>query len=247
MKVVDEDVLRVASVSRREGRRTVLAGVDLAVQSGETVALVGANGAGKSTLIRTILDLRAAHGGTITLAGRPNTDRRARAAVAYLPERFQPPTYLSGSEFLDYMLSLYRVGPADRGAREVAAALGLGAEALARPVATYSKGMGQLLGLTACIASGRRLLIFDEPMDGLDPAARVRLRQALEVRRAEGASVLFSTHLLTDAAEFADRIAILHDGRIAAAGSVAELCARFEADDLESAYLYCTGETAATA
>ncbi len=239
--------LLVSGLRRNAGGRVILDSVDFQLDGGETVALVGANGAGKSTLIRTILDLRAAHGGTITLAGRTNTDRRARAAVAYLPERFQPPTYLSGDEFIDYMLALYGVAPSDRGAREVAAALGLGAEALARPVATYSKGMGQLLGLTACIASSRPLLIFDEPMDGLDPAARVRLRQALEVRRAEGASVLFSTHLLTDAAEFADRVAILHDGRIAADGSVAELCERFGADDLESAYLHCTGEAAVSA
>lgn len=239
--------LSVRGLCRRAGQKEVLAGADLDLVAGEVLALVGANGAGKSTLIRTILDLRAAHGGSITLAGRPNTDRRARAAVAYLPERFQSPTYLSGNEFIDYMPALYGVPPASQGAREVAATLGLGAEALARPVSTYSKGMGQLLGLTACIASGRPLLIFDEPMDGLDPAARVRLRQALEVRRAEGASVLFSTHLLTDAAEFADRVAILHEGRIAAEGSVAELCERFGADDLESAYLHCTGEAAVTA
>ncbi len=239
--------ITIRGLRRDAGGRRILTGADLDVRPHETVALVGANGAGKSTLIRTILDLRAAHGGSITLSGRPNTDRRARAAVAYLPERFQPPTYLSGNEFIDYMLALYGVAPASRGAREVAAVLGLGEDALARPVATYSKGMGQLLGLAACIASERPLLIFDEPMDGLDPAARVRLRQALDVRRAEGASVLFSTHLLTDAAEFADRVAILHDGRIAAEGSVAELCERFGADDLESAYLHCTREAAVTA
>jgi ABC-2 type transport system ATP-binding protein len=238
---VNEAAISVRGVRREAGGRTVLEGVDLDACDAEVVVLVGANGAGKSTLIRTILDLRAAHGGTITLAGRPNTDRRARANVAYLPERFQPPNYLSGNEFLDYMLALYGMAPASRDAREAAAALGLGGDALARPIATYSKGMGQLLGLTACIASRRPLLIFDEPMDGLDPAARVRLRDALNVRRAEGASILFSTHLLSDAAEFADRVAILHHGRIAAEGSVSELCERFDADDLESAYLRCTG------
>ena len=237
----------IEDLRRKAGGRIILDSLNLQLHAGETVALIGANGAGKSTLIRTILDLRAAHGGTITLTGRPNTDRRARADVAYLPERFQPPTYLSGNEFLDYMLALYGMAPGSRDAREVATALGLGDEALARSIATYSKGMGQLLGLTACIASRRPLLIFDEPMDGLDPAARVRLRDALNVRRAEGASVLFSTHLLSDAAEFADRVAILHEGRIAADGTVAELCKRFDGDDLESAYLYCTGETTVTA
>jgi ABC-2 type transport system ATP-binding protein len=244
---VDSTFLCISGLRRNAGGLVVLDGVDLQLAGGETVALVGANGAGKSTLIRTILDLRAAHGGTIALADRPNTDRRARASVAYLPERFQPPAYLTGHEFLDYMLAFYGMAAGSQNAREAAAALGLGEEALARTIATYSKGMGQLLGLTACIASRRPLLILDEPMDGLDPAARVRLRQALDVRRAEGASVLFSTHLLSDAAEFADRVAVLHEGRIAADGTVAELCERFGSDDLESAYLRCTARESAPA
>lgn len=239
--------IELDGLRRRAGDREVLSGVDLAVRPGETVALVGANGTGKSTLIRTVLDLRAAHGGRITLGGRANTDRLARARVAYLPERFQAPLHLRGREFLAYMLSLYGVEDGERAAREAAAALGLGAAVLDEAVSTYSKGTAQLLGLAACLASERPVLVLDEPMDGLDPAARVRLRNALAVRRDAGASILFSSHLLADAAELADRIAILHDGRIVADGTAGELCERFGASSLEAAYMRCTGGESALA
>ena len=237
---MNEPVLRVDRVRRNLNSRPVLAGADLELGAGETVALIGANGAGKSTLLRVVLDLRAVH-------GRANTDRRARADVAYLPERFQPPAYLTGDGFLDYMLALYRAPRPGNAGREAAAALGLSRATLADRVATYSKGTAQLLGLAACLASARSLMLFDEPMDGLDPSARVRLRQALEVRRDAGASVLFSTHLLADAAELADRVAILHGGRIVAEGTPDQLCGRYDAPDLETAYLQCTGGAPATA
>lgn len=242
-----QPALIAEDLRRSAGGREVLAGVDLAVHPGEIVALVGANGTGKSTLIRTVLDLRAVHGGRVELAGRANTDRHARASVAYLPERFQAPAYLRGREFLASMLSLYGVSDSEHPAREAAAALGLGAGVLDESVATYSKGTVQLLGLAACLASNRSLLLLDEPMDGLDPAARVRLRRALAVRRDAGASILFSTHLLADAADLADRVAILHEGRIVADGSADALCRRFGADDLEGAYLRCTGSEGALA
>ncbi len=235
------DALTIRGLQRRAGERQVLDGIDLDVHGGEAVALVGANGVGKSTLIRIVLDLRAAEAGTVHLHGRAHTDRRARSGVAYLPERFQPPTYLTGAAFLDYMLALYGTGAGSDAASRAAAALGLGRDSLASAVATYSKGTAQLLGLAACLASERSLMIFDEPMDGLDPAARVRLRQVLAMRRSEGASVLFSTHLLADAAELADRVAILHEGRIVADGTADALCHRFDAADLEQAYLQCTG------
>ena len=239
--------LSIHGLRREAGGRAVLDGVDLEVAAGEIVALIGGNGAGKSTLIRTALDLRAAHGGQVRIGGRPNTDRQARAAVAYLPERFQAPAYLRGRDFLAYMLSLYGTTGDLAAAHSLAGELGLDAGVLDTVVATYSKGTGQLLGLAACLASGRPLLVLDEPMDGLDPAARVRLRAALARRRDEGASVLFSSHLLADAAELADRVAILHAGRIAAAGSVDEICRRFGVDDLEGAYLRCTGGESALA
>jgi ABC-2 type transport system ATP-binding protein len=244
---MSDAAIELRGVHRRMGGREVLAGVDLGVAPGETVALVGANGAGKSTLIRALLDLRAIDRGTIRLEGHHHTERRARARVAYLPERFQPPYYLAGRGFIDYMLALYGVPPAEVPVAEVCATLGLDAAALARSVQTYSKGMAQLLGLAACLLSRRPLLVLDEPMSGLDPAARLRLQEALAQRRADGATVLFSTHLMADAEALADRVAILHGGRIVADARPRELARHYGADTLETAFVHCVGEGAPVA
>jgi ABC-2 type transport system ATP-binding protein len=237
-----EPAIEFCDVHREIGRRTVLSGVDLAVHPGERVALAGANGAGKSTLIRALLDLCAIDRGTIRLDGQPNTLRDARSRLAYLPERFQPPYYLRGRGFIDYMLALYGVRPADAPVDAVCARLGIDEAVLAHSVQTYSKGMAQLLGLAACLLSGRPLLVLDEPMSGLDPAARQRLREALDAHRARGVTVLFSTHLLADAEGLADRVALLHDGCIVADGRPSEIARRFDAPDLESAFVRLVGE-----
>lgn len=229
------------SVQRHLADRAVLAGVDLAVQRGETVALVGANGAGKSTLIRALLDLRGIDAGSIRLDGRPHTERAARARVAYLPERFQPPYYLRGRGFLEYMLALYGVRPGDVSIEDVCARLGLGRDALDQSVQTFSKGMAQMLGLAACLLSKRPILVLDEPMSGLDPTARVRLQEVLSEQREGGTTVLFTTHLLQDAEALADRIAILHGGHIVADGPPALLTREYGAGTLEAAFVRCVG------
>jgi len=222
--------------------KQILQGIDLTVSQGECLALVGANGAGKSTLIKAMLDIGGLDEGSIRIGGVPHTDQRARADLAYLPERFQPPYYLRGREFLDYMLALYGQPSADAPIEETCRALGLPVEALDRSVQSYSKGMGQMLGLAACLLSGRNLLVLDEPMSGLDPLARVRLRDVLHERHAAGATILFTTHLLADAEMLADRIALLHAGRIRAHGTAAEICSQFGVDSLTAAFAACIEE-----
>jgi len=234
--------IEFSGVRRTLGARSVLAGVELAVGSGETVALVGANGAGKSTLIRALLDLRAIDAGTIRLEGRAHTERRARSRLAYLPERFQPPYYLTGIGYVNYMLALYGVRPGDAPVADVCGELGLDEVTLARSVRGYSKGMAQLLGLGACLLSGRPLLVLDEPMSGLDPTARQRFQAALVQRREAGGTTLFTTHLMPDAEAVADRVAVLHGGRIVADEPPAELAARYQAPSLEAAFVHCVAE-----
>lgn len=224
-------------VHRRLGERDVLRGVELAVDPGSVVALIGVNGAGKSTLIRALLDLRGIDRGTIRLEGRDHGVRHARERLAYLPEAFQPAYYLSGRGFIDYMLALYRVRSHEAPVADVCARLGLDGEALGRSVQTYSKGMAQMLGLAVCLLARRPLLVLDEPMNGLDPTARVRLQAALRDHAGHAATILFTTHLVADAEALADRVAVLHDGRIVADAPPAELAARFGVDDLETAFV----------
>ncbi len=222
------------NVCRWSGAGAPLAGVDLRVEVGERVALVGANGAGKSTLIRALLDLCAIDRGAIRLHGQAHTGQAARAGLAYLPEKFQPPQYLHGRGYLEHMLALYGVRPADAPIAPVCARLGLDERLLQWSVQAYSRGATQLLGLAGCLLSARPLLVLDEPLCGLDAVARPRLRDALAAHPGGAATVLFTTADTADAEALADRIAIVHGGRILATGTPDGVARRVGAPDLAS-------------
>ena len=226
-------------VVKRYQSRTVLDALDLDVRDGEFYALVGVNGAGKTTCIKSLLDFCAVDDGAIRIFGGSHREARARARLAYLPERFLPPYYLSGRDFLDYMARLYgrRPQPAERDA--ALAALDLDPEALPRPVRQYSKGMAQKLGLAACLMSGRDLFVLDEPMSGLDPKARLLVKRRLTELRAEGRTVFFSTHMLADVDDLCDRMGVLHEGRLRFSGTPGQCRERYGEQSLEAAYLRC--------
>lgn len=234
------DALHVRELKKGYGAAEILAGVSLAVREGEFFALVGVNGAGKTTLIKCLLDFCEVQSGAIEIFGLPHRHRRARARLAFLPERFVAPYYLSGREFLRYMSRLYGAAPPDGAAlAAVAGHLDLDPVALDKPVRALSKGMAQKLGLAAVLLSGRDLLVLDEPMSGLDPKARALLKAHLRALRDRGRSLFFSTHLLADVEALCDRMAILHGGRLRFVGSPAECRERFGAASLEAAYLRC--------
>jgi ABC-2 type transport system ATP-binding protein len=234
-----QPALRFQQIVKRYGKHDALRGVSLDVEEGEFFALVGMNGAGKTTLVKSLLDFCAVDGGDIRIAGRPPRDTNARAGLAFLPERFSPPYYLTGREFLHYLLALHQ---RPRGADDVLpalAALDLDASALDKPVRTYSKGMTQKLGLAAAFLSGKKLLVLDEPMSGLDPKARALVKRYLQRLKTEGVTLFFSTHMLPDVEELCDRMAILHRGEVRFAGPPEECRRRFGAGTLEEAYLNC--------
>jgi ABC-2 type transport system ATP-binding protein len=234
-----EPVISFTSVNKSYGRQQVLCGINLEVRQGGFVGLVGVNGAGKTTLIKCLLDFVAADAGTITIHGRDSTLTQARSQLAYLPEKFNPPYYLTGRDFLDYMARLYQVTYDQARLDAMLATLDLDPKALAKPVRQLSKGMSQKLGLAACLLSGRELLIMDEPMSGLDPRSRAYLKEYLLGLKTESRTLFFSTHLLNDVEMLCDRVAILHEGRIRFAGSPSECCRLLATDDFEKAYLKC--------
>jgi len=218
----------------------VLDGVDLQIADGQFVALVGMNGAGKTTLIKSMLDFISVERGSIEIYGKPHTDYRSREKLVFLPEHFKPPYYLKGGEFLDMMQALYGRMDGEKTGHYLDQ-LDLPRTVMGKAVRQYSKGMAQKLGLVACLAAGRPLLVLDEPMSGLDPKSRHQFKRLLREKKAQGATLFFSTHLLADVSELCDQMAILHEGRIRFFGSPAQCMHEFDSPDLEAAYMRCIG------
>jgi ABC-2 type transport system ATP-binding protein len=231
--------LRFSNVRKFYGGTPALDGVSLDVRPGECFGLVGENGAGKTTLIKCMLDLSETDAGVIEIFGSGHRAPGARARLAFLPERFNPPFYLSGRDFLRYLLELHRTAYDEAATARALAGLDLPQGVLDRPARTYSKGMTQKLGLAACLLSRKELLILDEPTSGLDPRARALFKQELRGLRPAGHTVLLTSHALADIEELCDRMAILHQGQIRYAGAPGDLRRKFAARDLEEAFLAC--------
>jgi ABC-2 type transport system ATP-binding protein len=231
--------LRLEQLAKRYAACQALGRVDLLVRAGATTALVGANGAGKTTLLKCVLDLVLPDAGRIEIFGVSHRDPAARTRIAYLPERFSPPYYLKGAEFIEMTLALggnrYERSSAERQLAE----LGLEPAVLDRPVRQLSKGMTQKLGLAANLLFERDLYILDEPMSGLDPASRIAVKSAIGRLQREGRAVFFTSHVLADVSELASALIVLDHGAVRFDGPPAALCARYNEPNLERAYLRC--------
>ena len=236
--------LHVTNVSKAYDGRTILDQVSLSLNRGEIFGLVGLNGVGKTTLIKMILDLTTIDAGDIAIFGEAPVAVSSRRHVSYLPEKFQPSRYLMGYEYLSMVMSYYGKAFDRQTADDIALALDLDAQALARKVGSYSKGMGQKLGLAGAFLSWQPLLILDEPMSGLDPKARIKLKKMMTAKRAEGMTIFFSSHILSDIDEICDRIGIIHQTKIQYVGTPAEFKQSHHSQSLERAFLHAIDEAA---
>ena len=217
----------------------VLRGLDLTVGPGMTVGLVGTNGAGKTTLIKCLLDFCHLDRGSISIFGVDHRKLLARTGLAYLPEHFQAPAYLTGERFLRSLLKLHGRAYEPTQVLDMFDRLGLKQDALRQRVRTYSKGMSQKLGLALCLLADKPLLVLDEPMSGLDPKARYLFKQQVIEQKRLGRTIFFSTHLLNDVENLCDIIAILDQGQLQFVGTPEQCCQTYAADNLETAYMHC--------
>lgn len=196
----------------------------LDVRAGEIVGLLGPNGAGKTTTLKLLLQLLFPTSGTAEILGRPAGDVGARRRLGYLPEHPYFYDYLTAEELLEYFGRLFGIEPAAR--RRRASALlddvGIGAERRL-PLRKFSKGMLQRVGLAQAMLNEPEVLILDEPMSGLDPVGRRDVRNLIARLHGEGRTILFSSHILSDAEALCSRVAILAKGRLAAAGPMRDL------------------------
>jgi ABC-2 type transport system ATP-binding protein len=234
-----EPVIRFTKVDKCFGRSEVLRDVDFAIPEGAFFGLAGVNGAGKTTLIKCLLDFCAIDGGDISLFGTPHRNPASRERIAFLPERFNPPYYLTGRDFLRYMLSLHRQPWSEPRLAEILDQLGLDAAAMTRPVRAYSKGMTQKLGLAACFLSDRDLYILDEPLSGLDPSARIRVKTLLAQLKKAGRTLFFTSHALHDIEDICDHMVILHQGQPRFTGPPRSLLDEYGETSMERAFLRC--------
>ena len=231
--------IRAEGLVKRFGARRALDGVGMEVGPGAAMGLVGANGAGKTTFLKCALDLCAADAGRVEIFGLDSRQAAARSRLAYVPERFVPPYYLLGREFLAMSLELAGARFDPERARELALELELDPQALERPVRQLSKGMTQKLGLAACFLRERDLYVLDEPTSGLDPAGRVAVKSVLARLNRGGSALLFTSHVLADVEELCATITVLDRGAVRFRGAPAELCRRFGEENLERAFLRC--------
>lgn len=212
--------LTISDLTKRFGEVAALTGVSLSVAPGERVALLGHNGAGKSTLMKIILGLIPATSGEVTICDAAPGSPAARRAVAYLPENAAFHPALTGLEQIRHYLALRGESPAQ--AMPLLEKVGLG-HAARRRIGTYSKGMRQRVGLAQALIGQPRLLVLDEPTSGLDPVSRREFYAVLDDLAAKGASILLSSHALTEVEARTDRIVILSKGRLVAEGSLSDL------------------------
>ena len=205
--------------------KVALRGFDLEVREGEIFGFLGPNGAGKTTTIKILLGLIRPTGGAGTLLGRPFGSADARARIGYLPDAPTFYRYLTARELLEFTGNLHGMNRADLRVRidDVLERVSLPADARDRALRTYSRGMLQRTGIAAAILHRPKLVILDEPMNGLDPLGRADFRDLIVALKRDGTTVFLSSHVLADIESTADRVAILKNGSLLQCGELSEI------------------------
>lgn len=213
-------MISLDGVRKSYGKRPVLEGVSLALGPGRIIALVGPNGSGKTTLIKLILGLARPDAGRLLLDGVPfDADGRYRARIGYAPQAPRYPEHLAVGEVLAMLKALRPDATLDESLLDD---FGLRAE-WETPVGTLSGGWRQKLADATAFLFSPDVLILDEPTAGLDPIAAGLLKARLRAARAEGRTILISSHILSELEELADDVAFLCEGHLRFAGPVARL------------------------
>ncbi|CAI6086180.1 ABC transporter ATP-binding protein [Cohnella sp. JJ-181] len=202
----------------------VLKGVDLEVKQGEIFALLGSNGAGKTTMVRILTTLLKQDGGTATVDGHDiaSQPEKVRNSISLTGQFAAVDEILTGRENLIMIAKLRHLAHPRQVADDLLTRFGL-TEAADRKPSTYSGGMRRRLDIALSLVGKPRIIFLDEPTTGLDPEARIEVWKIVKELAKSGTTVFLTTQYLEEAEQLADRIAILHEGRIIASGTLAEL------------------------
>jgi Cu-processing system ATP-binding protein len=215
------NIIEIEGLSKEYGPVRAVDDVTLSVKEGEVFGLIGPNGAGKTTLIKMLVGLTTQSSGAILIDGVRDggRDREIRRKLGYLPENVAFYDNLTALETLRFYAKIRGI-PLEA-CRKMLATVGL--EANSKRVRNYSRGMRQRLGLAVALLGKPSILIFDEPTAGLDPQGVRDFQRIIQGLKEEGVTVVLSSHVLREVQEVVDRIGIMRDGKIIAAGSFKEL------------------------
>jgi ABC-2 type transport system ATP-binding protein len=216
-------VIRVEHVSHWFGTFQVLHDVSFQVPAGEIFGFIGPNGAGKTTTIRMMATLLEPHDGRVLVDGLDVIDSPAeiRKVIGFMPDSFGVYERITVEEYLEFFASAHGIGPSAR-KRTIDAVMELTelGQIGGKLVQTLSKGMKQRLAIARTLLHDPKVLVLDEPANGLDPRARIEMRQLIEELRRLGKTILLSSHILTELSDMCTSVAILERGRLVASGSV---------------------------
>jgi len=221
----NQNVISLECVSKvYSGNTHALREVSLHVGAGEIFGLLGPNGAGKSTLVKVLLTVVKPTVARGEMLGKPIGDKKTLARVGYLPEQHRLAPYLTARQAVEFVAALSGVDRATRKKRaaELLDRVGL-SKWMDRRVNVFSKGMRQRAGLAAALVNDPQIVFLDEPTDGVDPVGRVEIRDLLIQMRREGRTVFLNSHLLGEAEQVCDRVAILVQGRVVKQGRMDDL------------------------
>jgi len=205
-------------------KKRSLDNLTMQVEPGEVFGFLGPNGAGKTTTIKLLMGLIFPSAGTARILGRPVSDVGMHNEIGYLPEQPYFYDYLTARELLDYFARFHGYGAAERRERVERMLKKVGLETAGKiQLRKYSKGMLQRVGVAQAVLHDPQVVILDEPMSGLDPLGRREVRDIILELKKAGRTVLFSTHILSDAEMLCDRVGVIAGGKLRGVGSPEEI------------------------
>lgn len=237
-----KEAVRIEHLSKRyTAGKNVVEDLSLCVEEGDIYGFIGHNGAGKTTTIKCIVGIHGFNEGEIFIDGVSVKDEpiRCKSMLAYIPDNPDLYEYLTGIQYLNFIADIFGVTKEERESRirkeaedfELTSALG-------DLISSYSHGMKQKLAVIGALIHKPKLLVLDEPFVGLDPKATLILKNKMHDMCAEGTAVFFSTHVLEVAEKLCNKVAIIKEGRLIAAGKTAELT---KGESLESVFMEVVG------